>query len=696
MRRKTRNSRGRALLGAGAITILLVLAGGSEASAHAALVSSEPEPGAGVSSAPGVVVLRFSEPLIERLSRAMVLDPDGDTHAGRVSGEREVRVPLATNAPGVYEVEWTTVSPVDGHTLQGSFRFGVGVSPGTGAEGETGTDPQRADLLIAVARSVEYAALLLALGMLVLRRMARREPAISWVRLRLVPVLAVALVSGAVVVLGEAVLAAGSLSPGRMAAYFTSGVPGIARLVRVGAEALALLAALRGRSPALYLAVTVVALASAGHAAAVSPRWWGVGVDAAHLLAAGIWAGGIIALATMRPPGGWQGQQGRGLLDRFSAVALTAFVLTVGFGVLRGVQELAGFSDLFDTSYGRVLGIKVLGVTAMVPLSVLVWLRIRGTPRVEAAVAVGVVAMAALLAAYPLPPARLDEAEAGEEPSRQASALPREGDLTMGGEAGEVLLGLTIRPAEPGSNEVLVYVLPLEGEEAARGVAVTLSTGDRRREATDCGPTCRRAELDLVGGEELAVTAGGGAGGTHVFRIPALPAAGGSALFARMQERMHELRTYRLEEVLSSGRATVRADYAFQAPDRMRIEVDSGSQRVIVGNREWSRDRPGEPWQQDSAIPPQVPRFIWDFGRDPVAPNVLGRRRVAGAPATVLSFFGGSGGTPIWFRLWVDDQGLVRRAEMRAQGHFMDHSYFAYDSTFRVVPPIGPAKGREG
>ncbi|MGH2695966.1 MAG: copper resistance CopC family protein, partial [Actinomycetota bacterium] len=237
------------VVAATALLLWVVLAPGV-ALAHAAFVSSEPEPGAELSSAPGVVILRFSEPLIERLSGATVVDPTGQAHEGRVSGEREIQVSLATNAPGVYEVEWTTVSPVDGHTLGGSFRFGVGVSPGEGAEGGTGAEPQRADLLIAVARALEYAALLLAVGMLLVRRLARRDPPLPWARLRLVPVLAVALVSGLVVVLSEALLAAGSLSPGAVAAYFTSGVPGIARLVRVGAEALALLVALRGRSSA--------------------------------------------------------------------------------------------------------------------------------------------------------------------------------------------------------------------------------------------------------------------------------------------------------------------------------------------------------------------------------------------------------------------------------------------------------------
>ncbi|HEX2032513.1 MAG TPA: copper resistance protein CopC [Actinomycetota bacterium] len=678
-----------------AAALFLLVAAPGRASAHAAFISSDPPPGAELSSAPGVVVLRFTEPLIERLSGAAVVDPDGRSHEGRVSGERQIQVPLATNAPGMYEVEWTTVSPVDGHTLRGSFRFGVGVSPGDGAEGATAAEPGRADLLIALARALEYGALLLALGMVLVRRLARRAPPLAWVRVRLIPVLGVAVTSGAAVVLGEALLAAGSLAPGALGAYFTSGVPGIARLVRVTVEAVALVVAMRGGSPALHLMVAVAALASAGHAAAVSPRWWGVTADGLHLLTAGLWAGGIMALATLRPPGGWRGEGGRALLDRFSPVALPAFAVTVAFGVVRGAQELETLGDLVATSYGRVLAIKVVAVVAMVPFSVLLWQRLRGTPRVEAGVAVGVIAMAALLAAYPLPPARLGEAEAGEERATDGRALPRDGDLTLGGEAGEVLVGLTLRPGEPGANDVLVYVLPLEGQDQAAGIPVTVSVGERTVDATECGPTCRRGRLELEGGEEMRVRVGGGAGGTEVFEIPSLPAPDGDRLFASMQERMHTLKTYRIEEVLNSGRATVEADYAFEAPDRMRIALGTGFERVVIGDRQWRREAPGAPWESSSAFPPTVPRFIWDVQGEPVATKILGRDGVDGTPATVLSFLAGRGTTPIWFRLWVDAEGLVHRAEMRAQGHFMDHRYFAFDAPLSIEPPTSGA-GRTG
>lgn len=397
----------RCLLGLGLIAAIIGIPG--TAQAHAAIVSSQPEPSQELGTAPGVVVLRFTEPLNVSLSRATVTDPTGERFEGEPTGEREIRVPLSTNAPGVYEVEWVTVSTLDGHTLRGSFRFGVGVSPGPGAEGEIGTSPGRSDLVVAVFRAVEFASLLLAIGMLLLRRLGRRAE-LEWVRPRLRLTLTVALLSGLAVVVGEALIAARSASPGPVISYLTTGPSGAARTIRLVAEALAVLAAVIGRGILLPLLIAFLGLSAAGHGAAVS---WGIPVDAFHLLAAGLWAGGVLALATLRPPGGWKGPSGRALLERFTPVAIPAFLLTVATGTLRGFQELSALRDLVATSYGQVLGLKVLGVLAMVPLSILAWRRVLGSARLEAGVAVLVVGLAALLAAYPLPPGRASEAETG-------------------------------------------------------------------------------------------------------------------------------------------------------------------------------------------------------------------------------------------------------------------------------------------
>jgi len=72
-----------------------------------------------------------------------------------------------------------------------------------------------------------------------------------------------------------------------------------------------------------------------------------------------------------------------------------------------------------------------------------------------------------------------------------------------------------------------------------------------------------------------------------------------------------------------------------------------------------------------------------------VDPRILGTARLGGTDTTILSFFGPLGSAAYWFRLWVDPTGLVRRTEMRAQGHFMSQRYSAFDAPIAIQPPKG-------
>src|SRR5207237_8474980 len=133
----------------------------------------------------------------------------------------------------------------------------------------------------------------------------------------------------------------------------TTDVPGVARIVRVGAEAAALVCAYV--APGLVVvptAIAVLGLAATGHAAAVRPSWYGIGVDGLHFAASGIWAGGLVALTTLRLSRGWRLAGLGHLVERFSPVARTAFVATVLFGVLRSTQELSAPIDVLESTYG--------------------------------------------------------------------------------------------------------------------------------------------------------------------------------------------------------------------------------------------------------------------------------------------------------------------------------------------------------
>jgi putative copper export protein len=267
--------------------------------------------------------------------------------------------------------------------------------------------PSTSDLAIGVLRWVEYAGLIYVIGVFVVRRLAANTPRIAWARPPMALALGIALLGGLGVVVCESLVAGTSLSG---AIGFLVGNPhGWVRIARVAAEGGALALCRLGRRMVAPVALFAAAsLAFAGHAAAEGQPAGPIFVDAMHVLSAGVWAGGIMALATVRPPGGWIGEEGKAMFVRFGGVALIAFAITAMTGVLEASSAISYLSDLWTTPYGVALTVKSAGVLVMVVLSALAWRRGFGLVRFEAAVAILVLAATAVLAATPIPPATID------------------------------------------------------------------------------------------------------------------------------------------------------------------------------------------------------------------------------------------------------------------------------------------------
>lgn len=120
------------------------------------------------------------------------------------------------------------------------------------------------------------------------------------------------------------------------------------------------------RGEAALLALAALGLVGAsGHAAAVEPGTaLAIGVDAAHVLAAGLWVGGLLPIAgllamTSREAGAdarpWAVLAARG----FSRMALVVVLALVASGVWTALIQVGSVAGLVGTQYGRLLLAKL-------------------------------------------------------------------------------------------------------------------------------------------------------------------------------------------------------------------------------------------------------------------------------------------------------------------------------------------------
>jgi copper transport protein len=214
------------------------------------------------------------------------------------------------------------------------------------------------------------------------------------------------------------------LEPGRAAALLFDTAWGIGWILQVLAGALLIVAALRrsralGIAGALALALTP---ALSGHAVGVERMTsLAIASDVVHVLGAATWIGSLAMIVTLALPLAFRqgGTAHAGLaatVRAYSPVALLAAAAILLTGVAAALVHTTALSQLWTTSYGRALLIK-LGVVALVAaLGFHNWRRVR--PRLgqtessahlrrsallELTFALLVVLVTAVLVALPLP-----------------------------------------------------------------------------------------------------------------------------------------------------------------------------------------------------------------------------------------------------------------------------------------------------
>ena len=130
----------------------------------------------------------------------------------------------------------------------------------------------------------------------------------------------------------------------------------------------------KGRQQGLLLplltAALLASLAGTGHTQTAEHigRYVHTASDAAHLLAAGAWLGGLLALAfTLKQTS----TDAEAVLRRFSGMGYAAVAVLVGTGLVNSWFLVGSIYALFTTPYGQLLLVKLLFVAGMLGFAAL-------------------------------------------------------------------------------------------------------------------------------------------------------------------------------------------------------------------------------------------------------------------------------------------------------------------------------------
>ncbi|HXS63102.1 MAG TPA: copper resistance protein CopC [Streptosporangiaceae bacterium] len=405
-----------------------VLAGAPAAWAHATLVTTDPADGAIVKQAPTSVSATFDQSVGVSSTSLEVFAPNGsrvDT-GGTIHGSKpqEITVKLKTGlGHGTYTVGWHVIS-ADSHPVQGAWTFSVG-APST-----TSVNPSTLNLtanpLIGVAfgtvRWVAFCCFALLIGAVCFVLWCWPAGASSALVLRLT----MGAWSGlAASVLGALLLQGvygGGQGVGKVfwpnvlhsTLYSRYGRSLGIRLILVIVALFVftwILGSLRAEDRDRDRRASVTASVVWGVLAAALAATWaaadhaGTGIqvplalpsDIVHLSAVALWLGGLVMLAAIvlrRPNGGSasgsKSTKGRPAnrkrrvasadtiqaVERFSPIALGCVVAIVITGTYQAWRGVGTWPALIDTTYGRLLLIKIAAMGALIVLGYLARIRI--------------------------------------------------------------------------------------------------------------------------------------------------------------------------------------------------------------------------------------------------------------------------------------------------------------------------------
>ncbi len=361
--------------------------------AHANLVESTPAANAVMEQAPATAQLRFSEPLEASYSRVVLLSaergPVGTAPSQVAPDDAYVLLLDLPELPeGQYVLQWRTLSSADGHTLEGVVPFAIGDPAAANAPlvlPPPPPDPRALPpVLDVVLRWLTVLALSVVIGSAVFSwvvwqpvvadaagtsdylRAALRRLTIGATLVALVATLGMLVVMGSNTGLGVWGLLTGSrvgvllgvraaLVLLLTAACWLDSPYRPALVMSIGCGALLTISLLSHSAVPQLQADATLSTLLAGFA---------ITFDFVHLLATAVWVGALPALliglyGLRRNWAGGQHVDAPVLIARFTSLATAAVIILAATGSYAAFQQIGQISELWTTTYGLALTIKL-------------------------------------------------------------------------------------------------------------------------------------------------------------------------------------------------------------------------------------------------------------------------------------------------------------------------------------------------
>jgi copper transport protein len=482
-----------------------LLLGTVSASAHSYLVASDPPDGALLAKPPAQIVLLFSSAVSPDFTSADLVEAAGKRYQVSVVADPIHPISVVVKLPeipnGSYRLSFSTRDRVDLHQTSGSIVFGVGVAPAPIPPTPAPAPARPIEVVLRWLGLTGFAALCggLILAFFVVPGLpestARRRTQAALVALALGGT-CLQLASGAALGVLQAAGLGGNLGTTVLTMATTTeygsrwlastllsvalalflgalwrqtarrGMAGLAvEFRRLGPWAL-----LTSQARVILLVIgQAAATAISGHAAGAAGLTLSeVLVRSVHLLAMGVWAGGVVslllAMVVVRRAGDRSSGTLRTLMVRFGPYGAVGFASLGLTGLLLAGAQVASLTALLSTPYGAVLIAKVaaVGMVGAIALRHVVpaWRALKPgrlglgtssaippTLALEASGAVVVVLLAAVLGSSA--PARGPQFE---PPAASSATL-------MTRQSGELVASVSIQPNRQGPNLVSVQVI---------------------------------------------------------------------------------------------------------------------------------------------------------------------------------------------------------------------------------------------